>query len=661
MGYTTDEVSGENWTLMLGDSCERLAEIPTNSIDLSICSPPFANLFVYSASPRDLGNSTSRQQFLEHYGYIIREQLRVTKPGRMACIHVQQLTTRKSVDGYMGLTDFRGQVIQAFIDNGWTFYGEVTIWKNPQCLRDGTPVLTPAGWTPIEQLAIGDLVIGSDGLPTKVIDVPYKGTQPVYRVALSDGDSIYCGPQHLWTVRSSSKNNWKTIRTDDLVGCGRFPSGAYQWEIPIVNPVHFDSPVNELPIAPITFGALLADGSWSGQRHVSITKDIDYVTTLPLPPGHTWTLRPGSERANSRSATFGITSKEWHNNDVLNVLRDMGLANCRAWEKFVPRQYMTASVDDRRELLRGLMNGDGRIHATGGMNYRTTSPQLALDITELVRSLGGNASIRNRVGSKYGDDKQGRSLYEVQIKMAGDWCPFSLPRKAERWTPDRRAFHSYIKSVELLDELAPMTCISVSAEDGLYVTDHYVVTHNSQAIRTKAHPLMFVTKNRDSSGSRPALADYLLLFRKPGENRVRIKNDVTNEEWIEWAAPIWEDHHNGGWLTEDGDGISPVWFGIKETDTLNVSVAREYADERHICPLQLPFIDRCIRLWSNKGETVLTPFAGIGSEVYEAIRLERKGIGIELKERYFRTAVSNLKSLERKQGMVRRRKERLAK
>ena len=117
---------------MLGDSCERLAEIPDDSMDLSVCSPPFASLYTYSPSLRDLGNCSTRGEFLEHYGFIIREQLRVTKPGRNACVHVQQVTTTKAVDGYIGLTDFRGEVIRAFQDAGWIFYGEVTIWKNPQ-------------------------------------------------------------------------------------------------------------------------------------------------------------------------------------------------------------------------------------------------------------------------------------------------------------------------------------------------------------------------------------------------------------------------------------------------------------------------------------------------------------------------------------------------
>ena len=130
--YITDEAHGANWTLLLGDSCERLAEIDTDTVDLSICSPPFASLFTYSPSVRDLGNASTRGEFLEHYGFIIREQLRVTKPGRVACIHVQQLTTSKTTHGYMGMTDFRGEVIRAFQDGGWQFNGEVTVWKDPQ-------------------------------------------------------------------------------------------------------------------------------------------------------------------------------------------------------------------------------------------------------------------------------------------------------------------------------------------------------------------------------------------------------------------------------------------------------------------------------------------------------------------------------------------------
>jgi DNA modification methylase len=148
----------------------------------------------------------------------------------------------------------------------------------------------------------------------------------------------------------------------------------------------------------------------------------------------------------------------------------------------------------------------------------------------------------------------------------------------------------------------------------------------AQAIRTKSKGLLFVQMRKDSSWSRPALADYILIFRKPGDNVVPIQPDITNDQWIEWARPI--------------------WYGIRESDTLHVAEARGQDDERHICPLQLGTIERCVRLWSNPGELVLSPFAGIGSEGYEAIRLGRRFVGFELKPQYTEVASRNLAAAE---------------
>lgn len=301
--YITDDARGESWWLMLGDSCERLSELDDDSVDLSVCSPPFDSLFTYSPSLRDLGNNSSRAQFLDHYRFIVAEQLRVTKPGRLACIHVQQLTTTKSTHGHVALSDFRGDVIRLFESVGWLFHGEVTIWKDPQ----------------------------------------------------------------------------------------------------------------------------------------------------------------------------------------------------------------------------------------------------------------------------------------------------------------------------------------------------------AQAIRTKAHSLMFVTKNRDSTSVRPALADYLLIFRKPGDNTVPVAHDamdgpVTNEDWIEWAGPIWFDHDDGADV--GGEHVSPVWTTIRESETLNARAGREEADERHIAPLQLEFIRRCVLLYSNPGELVLSPFGGIGSEPYVAVRNGRRAVSCELKPSYWRSAVRTMRALD---------------
>ena len=150
----------------------------------------------------------------------------------------------------------------------------------------------------------------------------------------------------------------------------------------------------------------------------------------------------------------------------------------------------------------------------------------------------------------------------------------------------------------------------------------------AQAIRIRAKGLAFQQKERDSSWLRPAMADYIIVFRKPGENAVPILNDdVTRDDWIEWARP--------------------VWYGIRETDTLTVAEAREEKDERHLCALQLGTIERCIRLWSNRDDLVFSPFGGIGSELYQSIRCGRRAVGIELKGSYFECAVRNLERCEK--------------
>lgn len=143
------------------------------------------------------------------------------------------------------------------------------------------------------------------------------------------------------------------------------------------------------------------------------------------------------------------------------------------------------------------------------------------------------------------------------------------------------------------------------------------------AIRTRTKGLGFAQLEKDASWMRPAFADYVILLRTPGENAVEVVPDCTREEWIEWA--------------------SPVWYHCGMGKTLHTSEARDSEDEKHICALQLPTIERCVRLWSNRGEVVASPFAGIGSEGHEAILAGRRFRGVELKESYFRTACKNLR------------------
>lgn len=148
--------------------------------------------------------------------------------------------------------------------------------------------------------------------------------------------------------------------------------------------------------------------------------------------------------------------------------------------------------------------------------------------------------------------------------------------------------------------------------------------------RTKALGLLHKQIKKDACMSRQGIADYLVTMRKPGENLERVTN--TNETF---PVQVWQQY------------ASPVWMDINPSDTLQFRTARENNDERHICPLQLQVIERAIKLWSNDGDTVFSPFAGIGSEGYQAIKMGRKFLGIELKDSYFNLAVKNLKNSER--------------
>jgi len=167
-----------------------------------------------------------------------------------------------------------------------------------------------------------------------------------------------------------------------------------------------------------------------------------------------------------------------------------------------------------------------------------------------------------------------------------------------------------------------------------YDTD-WPVTKNpqAQAIRTHSHKLLFVTLERDRSVSAPAFNDYLIKFRAPGENAVPISSsEITRNEWIDWAEGVWD------------------WHQIRETDTLNTLKAKDEKDTKHICPLQLEVIRRLVKLYSNPGEIVFSPFAGIGSEGYVALTQDRRFYGIELKQSYYEAAIGNLASAEKQVG-----------
>ena len=173
--------------------------------------------------------------------------------------------------------------------------------------------------------------------------------------------------------------------------------------------------------------------------------------------------------------------------------------------------------------------------------------------------------------------------------------------------------------------------IRLGERAGLVYEYDWVVRKNpqAQAIRTKSRELQFAGLESDRAKQRGALGDYLIKFRAPGDNHLAIdtKGEVSRNEWIDWAECCWAD--------------------IRETNTLNVREARSEDDTKHICPLQLDVIDRLVRLYTNPGELVFSPFTGIGSEGYVSLQRGRRFYGCELKPEYHAQALKNLAKAEK--------------
>jgi DNA modification methylase len=156
--------------------------------------------------------------------------------------------------------------------------------------------------------------------------------------------------------------------------------------------------------------------------------------------------------------------------------------------------------------------------------------------------------------------------------------------------------------------------------------------------RTKALGLLHKQIRKDSAMSRMGIPDYIVTFRKPGINPEPLDHTHENysvDHWQQVASPVWDEYP------------APVWWDINQSATLQRKSARTEKDEKHICPLQLPVIERCVELWSKEHEIVLDPFDGIGSTGYQAIKMGRRHVGIELKESYFKQAALNLEAAER--------------
>lgn len=337
-------------------------------------------------------------------------------------------------------------------------------------------ILTPFGWKTMGDMKEGMHVIGKDGKATTVTGVFPQGVKDVYEVTFTDGAKVQCCKEHIWTVNTPTRRfrrlPWFDLTTTDLIKRGlKYSSGKRKFHVPVVSPVHFKRQRKPLAVDPWLLGTILAASSHV-RAEVGITVQDEAMR---------WRIEETLKRdyndlelvpfSKSRPKRWRISQgKTGAGNKLVGQLRKLGIIGRRTDENFIPELYMTSSVFERFELLRGLMDARGTAPGStgGGLRFRSASNELRKDVAQLVLSLGGLATA-----------EEGRNSMSIQVPTLAD--VFHNPDKAER-SRHRRNPTRTIDRIEKVGQ-AECQCISVSNSDGLYVTNDFVVTHNTiQAI-----------------------------------------------------------------------------------------------------------------------------------------------------------------------------------
>jgi hypothetical protein len=345
------------------------------------------------------------------------------------------------------------------------------------------PILTPTGWVRMGELNVGDQVIGANGKATTVTAIFEQGVVEITRVTFKDGSYSRCHKDHLWNVISAARkqrgSGYRTLTVQQILDQGiRDAAGNAKHYIPMVKPVVFDESMSTgQTIDPYTLGVLLGDGGMSSTS-VQVTTDREIIDSMPLPRDVGFTFKEERSR-DGLTHQGGLTQ-------MAKYLRPLKLMGTKSNNKFVPNCYKYGSVHDRISVLQGLIDTDGtpvqsRGKAATTIEYGTVSKQLSDDVKFLVQSLGGTVSVKEKTPTYTykGQKLEGQLFYRMNLSLPGWLVPFRLQRKLDNWTPRSKYEPSRAITTITYDGTEQARCIRVSAEDHLYVTRDFIVTHNT--------------------------------------------------------------------------------------------------------------------------------------------------------------------------------------
>ncbi|MEN3331083.1 MAG: phosphate starvation-inducible protein PhoH [Blastocatellia bacterium] len=436
-------------------------------------------------------------------------------------------------------------------------------------------LMTPNGWREMGEIKVGDLVIGSDGQPTEVLGVFPQGKKPVYRLTMTDGASAVACAEHLWQVKTMEdkrrNRSPRVLQTQEMFDNLR-RHHQYRYELPLLSaPVEWE--YRSVPVEPYALGLMLGDGGISGKTSPSFaTADAELVSSLSLSfSGMSLQIRRKSEIDYvlvNPLAGKGGNKFEPIRNPLTQALRELSLEGTYSSTKFIPEIYLYNSAEIRIALLQGLLDTDGGPVTPEGrtcrIQYATTSERLKDDVVFLVRSLGGVAHWRRREaeGRKPGFAR-GREIpyrndaFVLDIRLPKQLQPFRLKRKADIYEQSGGGRPMrFIKNVELIGEQETQ-CISVAATDSLYVTDDFILTHNTladafiildEAQNTTSEQMkMFLT--RIGFGSKAVITGDVTQIDLPAGRRSglveaqRVLKDINGIEFIHFTDKDVVRHH----------------------------------------------------------------------------------------------------------------------
>jgi hypothetical protein len=339
------------------------------------------------------------------------------------------------------------------------------------------PVLTPTGYVPMGSLKVGDLVMNPNGSPVRIGDIVEQGTTEIYEVEFQDGRKVRCGANHLWATCRNGKKFY-IMRTVDYMK-RKLKQGSpgkehYPYKIPELNPLNFDE--RSVTVDPYVLGVLLGDGYICGDQVRFSTADEFIVEELQR-------RLPDYIIEHKEQYNYVIKSKVQGINELNRQLKDLKV-KVKSYNKFIPENYKFTSIENRFELIRGLMDTDGSV-TNGACSFVSTSEQLIDDIVFVLRSLGIRCKKskeipgRNNVDFNNGNYSDTRPHWELTITTEEDI--FKLPRKLENIRKNRT--YNYkgigIKAIRKTGEFEKQRCLCIDNENHLYITKDFIPTHNS--------------------------------------------------------------------------------------------------------------------------------------------------------------------------------------